>query len=265
MRRCLAVALVCGLVQVPLSAAVIDNLVAYWSLDEASGNAIDAATGNDLTETVGTIASTTGRVSTARDFEATETEYFAIADNADLSTGDIDFTIAAWVQLESKPATEMDIVSKFETSGNQREYRMRYFNTTDRLTWTVDSNGATPVTVSWGSAPSTATWYFVVAWHDSVNNVIGISVNDGTPVTSAHTVGVLNGTSPFHIGALGRAAATFYWDGLIDEVGLWKKVLTAAEITWLYNAGNGRSYAEIQAEAGGDTRRGRSLLMGVGR
>ena len=36
-------------------------------------------------------------------------------------------------------------------------------------------------------------------------------------------------------------------DGRLDQVGVWKRVLTADERTWLYNSGNGRSYTEIVA------------------
>jgi hypothetical protein len=39
--------------------AVIDNLMAWYPLDESSGNAIDAHSTLDMTETGGTIAATT--------------------------------------------------------------------------------------------------------------------------------------------------------------------------------------------------------------
>jgi hypothetical protein len=80
-----------------------------------------------------------------------------------------------------------------------------------------------------------------VAWHDSVGNTINIQVNNGTADSAAHNLGVFYGTAPFAIGARDAAAAD-YWDGLIDEVGFWKRVLTADERTTLYNGGNGLAY-----------------------
>ena len=55
---------------------------------------------NTLTDT-NTVGATTGKVSGARDFELSNSEYFTIADNAALSVGDVAFTVAAWVNLES--------------------------------------------------------------------------------------------------------------------------------------------------------------------
>jgi len=48
----------------------------------------------------------------------------------------------------------------------------------------------------------------------------------------------VNGASDFAIGAR-RDTAPLYFDGRIDEVGLWKRVLTTAERTALYNSGAG--------------------------
>jgi hypothetical protein len=223
--------------------ALTDNLVSFWSLDEASGNALDAHGSNTLTETSGTIASATGKVSGARDFEAGDTEHFEIADNASLSTGDIDYTIAAWVQLESLATGT--IAAKFGTTGNQREWRFYYDATASRFRLSVSPTGASAGTVTASAdtfgVPSTGTWYHVVAWHDSVNNLVGISVNGGTADTTAHATGSINGTAAFTVGVRLDPAAD-YWDGLIDEVGFWKRVLTSSERTELYNAGNGLAY-----------------------
>jgi concanavalin A-like lectin/glucanase superfamily protein len=238
--------------------ALIDNLISYWKLDEASGDALDAHGTNDLTETSGTIASATGKIGNARDFESADTEYFEIADNADLSTGDIDFTIAAWVNLES--LTNGTIASKYETVGNQREY-LFFYNANDHVTnnrfsfaVSSDGTGAALVTIDANNfgAPSTGTWYHVVAWHDSVSNQIGISVNAGTPDTASHSAGVFNSTTPFRLGAIFAGGGQFYQlDGLLDEVGFWKRVLTSQERTDLYNGGSGLSYDDF--DAGGDT------------
>lgn len=245
--------------------ALSDSLISYWPLDEASGSALDAHGSNDLAESASdTIDSAAGHVGGARDFELADTEYFSIADNADLSTGDIDFTIAAWVNLESLGTRT--IVSKFSTGASSREYTLQEVGTgaSARLRFSVDSNGTaidTAVNADTFGAVSTATWYFVVAWHDSVNNVIGISVNDISD-TAAHSAGVFDGTAAFAIGARVNADGD-YFDGIIDEVGFWKRVLTSAEITELYNAGAGRDYAYIAGAAPATNRRRRVLICGA--
>jgi hypothetical protein len=240
--------------------AVITSLVGYWALDEASGNAVDSHGSNTLTETSGTIAATTGKVSGCRDFEAGDTEYFTIADNTALSMGDIDFSIQAWVNAESL-AVSMAILGK-DLVTPSREYVMNYDNGTTQFSFFVSPSGTSAVVVQASNfgTPSTATWYHLIAWHDSVNNQIGIAVNAGTPNTTSHTTGVQDSNGPFQIGARNAGAN---WDGLIDEVAIWKKVLTSDERTWLYNSGNGRSYTDIVAESGSVGRLvNRGLLRG---
>ena len=72
--------------------ALTDSLISYWKLDEASGNATDSHGTNTLTDT-NTVTSVAGKINTARYFTNANTEFFTLADNASLSTGDIDFTI----------------------------------------------------------------------------------------------------------------------------------------------------------------------------
>ncbi len=54
---------------------------------------------------------------------------------------------------------------------------------------------------------------------------------------------------PFILGATDLASNNTL-DGLIDEVAIWARVLTADERTWLYNAGNARAYAAVAAYTG---------------
>ena len=220
--------------------AIIDNLVSYWKMDEASGNALDAHGSNTLTDT-NTVTSGTGKISGGRQFTAANTERFELTSNADVSKSDEDFTFACWVKFDSLAAART-IISKYLSSG-LREYMLDYavFNA-NRFTWGVSSTGSNYTTVvanNFGTA-STGTWYHVVVWHDSVSNLIGISVNDGTPNTTSTSAGVFAGAQAFKIGAWALANAPM--DGIIDEVGLWDRVLTSTERTDLYNSGNGLAY-----------------------
>jgi hypothetical protein len=224
---------------------MLTDLKAYYAFDEASGNAIDAHGPHDLVETSGTIAATTGKVSGARDLERGDTEVFTVADHADLRVGDIDFSYAIWVNFESLVSTE-NMGAKWLTTGDQREWRVRATSTGD-LIFDVSRLGtlATVVSVTWSATLSTGTWYLVIVEHDSVNNHIGISVNNGTMVTTSHSTGVFGGTAPFEIGDISPNNQQF--DGLVDEAAFAKRIWTADEKTWIYNGGNGRSYADWAA------------------
>ena len=219
--------------------ALSDNLISYYSLDEASGDAIDAHSTNDLTETSGTIASASGKVGNCRDFEVGDTEYFTIADNTDFSTGDITFSMFAWVNAEDG-GFYPGIIGK-DNFPTAREYRL-YLHTnslTPRLGVSSDGVNLDGI-VAWGSNLSTATWYFIAAGHSASANEIWISVDGGTPVTSAHSIGVADTTCAFNIGG----EAGFEWDGLIDEVAFFKRDIRS-DLASFYNSGNGLSYADI--------------------
>lgn len=251
MKQLLAICISLFLLPVQASAWSITNgLKAYWSFDETSGNAIDKLGVHTLTQTGGTIATATGKKGGARDFEAADNEWFTEASSSDLGNVDEDMTIACWVNLESNVA-DQQIVSKGTDGSNDGLYIFDYQQSSARFRFrlwgaTAYGSGTTLPANNFGS-PATATWYFVLMWHDSINDQIGIQVNNGTPDTAAHTAGGHSETGAFFIGG-GYPFTTpnsFPFDGMLDECGFWKRVLTADEKTWLYNSGNGRSYPEL--------------------
>ncbi len=220
------------------------SLISYWPLNETSGTRNDSYSTNNLTANgTGGVGSATGIKGNAADFESSESDFLEISDNAALSTGDIDFTISTWVNLESKPANPMSIVTKND-SGTVREYTLRWQNTNDRFELELFASGGTSVcmvTANNFGAPSLSTWYFITAWHDATANTCNISVNNGTADSTAET-GVPSDTAAnFRIGAR-QTTETNFFDGLIDEVGFWKKVLSSTERTDLYNSGNANTY-----------------------
>lgn len=226
--------------------AVITSLVSYWALDEASGNAIDSHGSNTLTDN-NTVAAATGKVSGARDFELDNTESFSVADNASLSVPDQDFSFAVWVNPESGAARN-EILSKGGASDlSYSLLRAANSGFSFYVSSGVGFQNGTFVDSSAG-APSSGSWYFVVCWHDATANTTNIQVNDGSVDSTSFTFGTYDDVGDFALGQ--EPFYGNYYDGLLDEVGFWKKVLTSTERTWLYNSGAGRSYADIVAEGG---------------
>lgn len=223
---------------------LIDNLVSYWKLDEASGNAIDSHGTSNLTETSGTIDSNAaGKINGSRDFEAGDTEYFEKADNADLSTGDIDFSFAFWIKFESPDPNGGfgQVPLSKGTFDGTREYGLVYSVSLSRFIWAVSADGSSNVTVvanTFGTL-SIATWYFVAMGHNATSNDIWISVNAGTPDTTSHSGGVINDTQPFRLGCDNSGIRWF--DGILDEVAFFKRDIRA-DLASFYNTGIGLPY-----------------------
>lgn len=239
---------------------VSTNLVAYYSLEETSGTRNDSKGTNHLTDH-NNVGSAAGKVGTAADLEFSSSQYLNVSDSTDLSMGDIDFSLTAWVNLESVGASRV-IVSKSDSGGaGNVEYMLMYNLGGDKFQFYVSSGSGlanfTNVPATTLGSPSLATWYFIVVRHDAAADTISIQVNNGTIDSTAYTFGSYDSGVSFAIGAWGDGPESF--DGLIDEVGVWKKVLTTDESTWLYNSGNGRSYSDIVAEGGG----GATLTVGI--
>jgi hypothetical protein len=212
------------------------RLVGYWRLNEASGSALDAHTADhDLTDTGG-VGVGTGKLSGARDFNGSS-QYFTTADNPALSTGDIGFTISCWVKPDSISG-DRAIVGK-DNSASEREFLLYLDDGVP--TFAISSNGSDEVKVaSSDGALSTGTWYFIRAWRDEANGSIKIQVDDGDADSTPHAGHVNDSTTAFQIGARGNGGMPF--DGLIDEVGFWKRTLNDDEHDALYNDGSGFAY-----------------------
>jgi len=236
------------------------NLESYWNLDEASGTRVDSEGSNDLTDN-GSVTRNTGPnpaedssfsssssiefssfssssgPNSAADFNGID-QYLSIADNTSLSMGDIDMSITLWVYLDNK-ATVTFISKWIQTGSNNKEYMVSYDAPSDRLQFLVSGDGVTTNFVrahNYG-APKTDTWYLVTAWHDSVNNEIGIRVNDGVQNTVSHSTGIYDGLSPFRVGAF-DSPITGFLDGRVASVCIWKnRIITDLESNLMWNGG----------------------------
>ena len=218
------------------------GLMDYWRLWEASGNSESTVGRNTLTDN-NTVTGNPGIVLNARQFTRASSERLSLASTADVQSGDIDFTVACWVYLDSTPAGIMYAMGKDGTGAGTREWRVMWNNADSLLTFSIFKavDTAASVTAATLGAPATATWYFITAWHDAVGDTVNIEVNMGG-ADSAATGGAAQAasTAEFAIGA--RSAGTLFWDGRICEAAKWNRILSRPERWWLYNSGKGRSY-----------------------
>lgn len=222
--------------------ALIDNLAFGYKLDEASGNALDVLGVTDLTEN-GSPGSAAGKVGNCRTFNGPGSQYFTVASSSVVQFGDINMTIAAWVQIASRYGSQ-DIISK-DNGSSIREYIIGYGGSGDGFRFVVfDAATGTTFTqlyaTTFGSPPLN-TWCLVIFRHDSVNNTLSIQVNNGAVDSVSYSAGIFSGSAAFRLG--GRQDPGAEWNGLIDEVYVWKgRVLTLDDATALWNGSAGLLY-----------------------
>lgn len=230
---------------------LLNNLVAYWGLDEAGGanNALDKH-GNSLTLTQSSSpGSDTGLVyAGARSFDGSA-DYFSRTSETLLQIGDNDCTIVAWVYLTSLAANRTFVSKRVANY----EFELKYDLTPDRFRFGVSNNGGTGASnlhvanADVLGTPSIDTWYMLAAQHDADNNLVSISVNVGGVTSAAHTGGIIAGTNALNVGRSGTGAE--YVIGQMQSVAIWKSaagaggLLTAEQLTALYNGGAGLAYA----------------------
>jgi hypothetical protein len=218
------------------------GLIAYWKMDETGGagtDRVDSQGANDMTANGGSITNATGLIGNCVDFGAAGSgTYLQCADNADLSFGDEDFTIAGWIYLDTVSGYQ-SIVDKW-SSGTTKEYIVYIDAGADRIKAAISGNGTsqTDLTASNYGGIGLGAWLFIAFGHDATANEIWISVNNGTANTAAHTTGCNDNTSPLRLGA-DHVGTNI--DGKMDEWGLWGKRLSASELTELYNSGSGKT------------------------
>lgn len=222
------------------------GLEAWWSLDEESGARADSHGSNNLADNA-TVLFDTGKKSNAADFELSNSEFLDIVDNASLSFGDEALTIGCWVKHETT-AVGQTIMGKWDATADTREYRLRFDLAADRFSFFISDDGSASSQENADElgVPLNATWYFIIGWHDPDANTKNIQVDNGTVDSGAYSDGINDDVTDFLIGAQKNGGGySGYFDGLVDEAFIYRRVLTADERTWLYNSGNGRAYNEL--------------------
>ena len=216
---------------------ILTSLVSFWKLDEASGDAIDSVGTNHLTA-VNAPTSAAGKFGPARLFARASTQYFTLAHNTSISAGDINFTFSCWLRPDSIAMPYMGVFTKFKAALS--EYHLRRLNDQHSYTFSVGLSGVGSKAFNPYQPPGAGEWVHIVVWHDTVINQLGILFNGQENLLTSVSQAAVDSTAPFYLGA--RDGGTSTWEGLIEQVGYWKRALTRAEMISLYNYGSGWVY-----------------------
>lgn len=223
--------------------SLLTSLVAWWSLDEASGTRADShSSGFDLTD-VNTVGSATGVVSNASSHVRANSERLDSTSTDDFGFAD-DFTLSCWVKFATSGAGQFQGILKRGTSGSGPANMFRIYEENGTITY-VAGDGTTSLTGTYAIPGfTTGTWYHLLFEHDNdgaSNAQWSLRVNNGSPAFAANSMGdPQNLTStPFRIGSL---ETNNYLDGDVDETAIWTRLLTSDERDRLYNSGSGMAY-----------------------
>lgn len=212
------------------------NLVSYWKLDEASGNAIDSKGSNTLVNT-GTAVYSAAKFGNGTTFVATK--YLSIADAAQTGLDIIgNFTFSMWIytNVDFVDTNEMFLIDKYNGTGNKRGYLFELYNTggATRLQVNLSPNGTTVNVVYLNWALLKQTWYYLTATYTASTHLVNFYVN-GLLLGAAQditTTSIYNNDQPFYLGCYN---GTSYAINLVmDDVAIFSRALSFAEVNELY-------------------------------
>jgi hypothetical protein len=197
-----------------------EGLVAAYNFDESTGTTAGDRSGNGNTGTVsGATRTTSGRNGRALSFDGIN-DWVTIADanSLDLSNG---LTLESWVYPTALGSTARAVLYK-EATGTSR-YAL-YANTSSRPGARVDVGGGR--TAIGAAQLSLNTWTHIAATFDGVT--LNLFVN-GVAVSSTPAAGsIAASTAALRIG--GHAVASEWFRGRIDDVRVYSRALSVAEI-----------------------------------
>ena len=211
-----------------VNAALIDDLVAYWSFEEESGNLIDIHGDHDGTVTGSLGYETVGKIGTAITWDGTSLERFDIADHADFTV--TAFTYSVWVAADGN--VDRSICQTYgSTSGDG--FTIQQENSPEGINYKVWVSGS-EVTCSSNDAISYTGWTHIVAVREADGDMI-LYIDAVAQDDTETLAGEIDNASTLKIGVDWTNAKEY--SGEIDEMGFWSRALSEAEITALNNSG----------------------------
>ena len=213
---------------------LLTNLISYWKLDEASGNASDSHGSN--TGVVSNITYVAGKINNAARFNGT-TSKITLGNAPFNFTGD--YSVSFWHYVPVGYNSDGYLCSRASGTSPFVQWNIYISDANNGFVFQMNNTGAGATNAINASGIATGTWYHIVATISGTNMLLYVNGTAGSSATFSGTRPSLSIDTTYGIRSSGGAGIT---EGDIDEGGIWDKALTASEVTELYNGGAGLSY-----------------------
>lgn len=206
------------------------GLISYWNFDEPSGNLLDQISSNDGTNS-NLVQGVTGKIGDAYTYSST-TSHTDVAG----SVIETDFSISMWVKpvWDGGAATGGEFFFDSTSDGRYLFYKT---STADRYGLFV---GGTQIIDPWTITDifTAGVWSHLVITADTLNDEYKLYIN-GTQVGGTQTTATTaNPPTTLHLG--NRQSFDSGIDADMDEIGIWNRSLSDAEVLLLWRNGAGR-------------------------
>ncbi|MBR9677354.1 PGF-pre-PGF domain-containing protein [Candidatus Woesearchaeota archaeon] len=226
--------------ELSVSEAVVDlstGLFAHWAFDESSGSTASDSSGNSNDGTVYGALWASGTINNALNFDG-------LNDYVEVGALDITgsaLTISAWFKsdnLASCGSSDCRIISKSISTAEADHYWMisTIASSGVKLRFRLKTSGTTSTLIATSGNLVNNQWYHGVAVYDG--NFMKLYL-DGVEVGSIAKTGVIDTNNLVNANIGRNPDGSVPFDGLIDDVRVYNRVLTTTEINALFALGGG--------------------------
>lgn len=226
-----------------------DNLRAYWKMEETNGNLVDVI-GSIALSPIETITyNQTGKVNKAvgttgaGKFQCTDAICGGAAKLEPASTTGISF--GGWVYPKAYATTQTYIVGKAAVNNEKTGYWLMYGPSGNVRVEMGNSSCTNDSAIGFQTAINAPLnqWTHLMATVTAQNpGIVKIYKNGSLAYTSSASAYYCDTDGAFSIGGSNASFLSANHNQVVDEIGVWARPLTAAEITNLYNGGQGNTY-----------------------
>ncbi len=203
----------------------------YYKLDEAAGDVVDATGTYDGTNqgAIRDVAGATAGLGRAFSFEGNDW-----VDTSFTETNPAEVSISFWVKLEATNNGNQQVVMKSATGANG--IGVGIINDEMRISFAGIANYDT------SGASLTTGWHFLVFTIKKNTLGGGKFYLDGSLIDTKDLANADANTVEWELGR--RGSGDQYLLGDLDEVGMWNRLLSEPEISFLWNDGDGRAFGD---------------------
>ncbi len=203
------------------------GLVAEWHFDEGSGIVVKDSSGNRNDGTIHGATWVDGKFGKALSFDGVD-DYVDCGNDASLNPSD-EITIEIWVKIPVLPSNQKAIVAKVGPPLSHDQYHFA-LDSDGRIFWTTNERDMWTIS---NSAISINQWTHVVVTAISGSNR-KIYIDGQLDKNHDTTYAFDSTTNTAKIGYSDRWGSKSYFNGIIDEIRIYNRVLTADEIKTHY-------------------------------
>ena len=206
-----------------------DGLTGYWNFDEGTGSTAGDSSDSDIDGTLyGPAWSEDGRYGSALDFDGSD-DYVALGTPDELNSELV--TLAAWVKADTaSPAENMFVLNR--QNANPGTVGLLLEHGTQKWAAQVRLDGSeSTVRIIYSNAVATTDWTFLAMTYDG--ETLRLYVNGVLQADTFAISGTIDTDSFTSINIGRHPTSGRYFDGMIDNMMIYDRPLSAEEITSL--------------------------------